>query len=278
MRAASRRLREGRARGMRAAAFVLAAFSTLLARSARAEEPAPAAKDAPAPRPEPPPRPPLPPRAPAKPVPWSRHVDIGGGVALVNRVAATEAPEGVRTPVRYSPSLGFGLWARWELVRWLRMNLYFVRSQHEAGMPPGALGLPGDPDPAGLYTYSFGARLAPTWQFGPRLRTWVSAGAGWGRIEVDPFDVRQANGGRFDVRSRAASFVELPFGLGASFDLIPKWLALEVEVVGAFNVGERGDALREGQTIDSSGRRVDVGPLPEIQGSFVQTLGLSLVL
>lgn len=259
----SRRHREKRARGTHALALALAAAAALLARSARAE---------------PPPRPPLPPRAPAAPVPWTRHVDIGGGLALVNRVAATEAPAGTTTPVRYTPSLGFGLWARWDIVRWLRVNLYFVRSQHDAGMPPGALGLPGDPDPVGLYTYSFGARLAPTWHFGPRLRTWVSAGAGWGRIEVDPFLVRQDGGGSFNVRGRAASFVELPFGLGASFDLIPKWLALEIEVVGAFNVGERGDALREGQAIDARGRRVDVGPLPEISGSFVQTLGLSLVL
>jgi hypothetical protein len=207
-----------------------------------------------------------------------RHVDIGGGVALVNRVAAAEAPAGTPTAVRYTPSVGFGLWARWELVRWLRMNLYFVRSEHEAGMPPGALGLPGDADPVELYTYSFGARLAPTWQFGPRLRTWVSAGAGWGRIEVERFGVRQGNLGTFTVRNRNASFIEFPFGLGASFDVIPKWLVIELEVVGAFNVGERGDALREGQAIDASGRRVDVGPFPEIQGSFVQTLGLSLVL
>jgi len=271
---------------MRAVALALAASSTLLARSVLADEPAPAgepaapaaAMDAVSAKPEPPARPPLPSRAPAVPVPWVRHVDIGGGLALVNRIAATDAPAGTKTPVRYSPSLGFGLWARWEIVRWLRMNLYFVRSGHEAGMPPGALGLPGDAAPVDLYTYSFGARLAPTLQFGPRLRGWVSAGAGWGRIEVERFEVTQPNGGTFMVRNRAASFVELPFGLGASFDVIPKWLAVEVEVMGAFNVGERGDALREAQAIDSAGRRIDVGPFPEIRGSFVQTIGLSLVL
>jgi hypothetical protein len=265
---------------MRVAALALATFSTLLAGSALADEPAAssAATAAVAAKPDPPPRPPLPSRAPPTPVPWSRHVDIGGGVALVNRIAAPDAPAGTKTPVRYSPSLGFGLWARWDIVRWLRMNLYFVRSEHEAAMPPGSLGLPGDAEPVDLYTYSFGARLAPTLEFGPRLRGWVSAGAGWGRIEVERFRVTQPNGGTFMVRNRAASFIELPCGLGASFDVIPNWLAVEVEVMGAFNVGERGDALREGQTIDSSGRRIDVGPFPEIRGSFVQTIGLSLVL
>ncbi|HTN84819.1 MAG TPA: hypothetical protein VL242_14060, partial [Sorangium sp.] len=61
-------------------------------------------------------------------------------------------------------------------------------------------------------------------------------------------------------------------------DLIHDWLTIELETSGAFLLGRGGDATREGQAIDAQGRRRTIGPLPQAQGSFLQTLGLSLVL
>ncbi len=218
---------------------------------------------------------PLSPIVPAD-LPISRHIDIGVGVAIVQRVA--EGQTGTKTSLeRYPSAVGVGLSARAQLFRYLRTNLYFVRASSSMDLPVGALGLPGDPKPLTVTSYSFGLRLSPTLPIGPRARTWLSFGAGWGRLEVASFYVASA-GGTFRVRERAFSFVELPVSFGTSFDIIKNWLTVEFEVTGAFHVSQRGTALRSGQAIDTNGRRIAVGPFPSLAASFVQMLGLSLVL
>ncbi|MDI1433930.1 hypothetical protein [Polyangium sorediatum] len=278
MRARVKRLEDRRRRGRRAlasaAAITLALGGVMgTARGASASEEAADAAAAPA-APEPPPRPKeLPPLDITEP-PFTRHVDFGGGVALVHRIPSGD------TGVRYPASVGMGLWARVDITRYLRASLYAVRTERDFNMPSGALGLVGDPGDAEFYTYSFGLRIAPTWRITPRARAWVSAGAGWGRLELGRFSVATSGGSVFPVRERAASFVEIPLGLGASFDVVPRWLALEIETTGAFypETAQRGRAFEEEQAIDASGRRVTVGPFPRFAGGFVTTLGLSLVL
>ncbi|MDI1447361.1 hypothetical protein [Polyangium sp. 6x1] len=272
MRARVKRLEDRRRKGRRtlasAAAFTLALGGVMgTARGADANEEHADADEAP----EAPPRPKeLPPLDITEP-PFTRHVDIGGGVALVHRIPSGD------TRVRYPASVGMGLWARVDITRYLRASLYAVRAERDFDLPSGALGLAGDPGEVEFYTYSFGLRLAPTWNITPRARAWVSAGAGWGRLELGRFSVASPSG-VFPVRERVASFVEIPLGLGASFDVVPRWLAVELETTGAFYVGQRGRAFEDEQAIDASGRRVTVGPYPTFAGGFVTTLGLSLVL
>ncbi len=279
MRARARRLEERKPKGQQTLAFAVGCTLAFggMARTARAEEAeerplaTPLAGEAVSTTPEPPARPKeLPPLEIGSP-PFTRHVDIGGGVALVHRITSGD------TGVRYPAAVGAGFWARVDVTRYLRANFYAVRTARDVNLPAGALGLAGDPGEVEVYAYSFGLRLAPTWRLGPRARTWVSAGAGWGRLELGRFDVAAA-GGSFQVRERAASFVELPMGLGASFDVVPRWLAVEIETTGVFYVAQRGRAFEDGQTIDASGRRVTVGAFPMLGGGFVTTLGLSLVL
>jgi hypothetical protein len=218
---------------------------------------------------------PLPPLVPAH-LPISRHVDIGAAVALVHRVA--EGQTGTDASLeRYPSAVGVGLSARVDVFRYLRANLYVVRGSSTVDLSAGALGLPGDPGPFGVTSYSFGLRLSPTLPLGPRARTWLSVGAGWGRLEVGGFDVASA-GGTFRVRERVFSFVELPLSIGTSIDVIKNWLSVEFEVTGVFHAAQRGAALRNGQAIDTLGRRIPVGPFPSLPASFVQTLGLALVL
>ena len=205
-------------------------------------------------------------------LPITRHVDIGASVALVQRVA-----EGQTSLERYPSAVGVGLSARADMFRYLRANLYAVRASTSMDLAAGALGLPGDPAPLKVTSYSFGLRLSPTLPIGPRARTWLSFGAGWGRVEVGRFDVASA-GSTFQVRERAFSFLELPVSIGTSFDIIKNWLTVEFEATGAFHVAQRGTALEKGQAIDTSGRRIAVGSFPSLTASFVQTLGLSLVL
>jgi hypothetical protein len=219
--------------------------------------------------------PPLSPLVPS-PLSISRHIDISAGVALINRVA--EGQTGTTTSLsRYPSAVGVGLSARADLLQYLRMNLYVVRGSSTVDLPAGALGLPGDPASLAITSYSFGLRLSPTLPVGPRAHVWLNFGAGWGRLEVGRFDVASA-GGTFRVRERAFSFVELPMGIGTSFELIKNWLTIEYEATGAFHTSQRGTAVRNAQAIDTSGRRIAVGPFPTLAGTFVQTLGLALVL
>ena len=230
-------------------------------------------------------RPPLPPAPPSRRLPWGRHIEIGGDVALVARPASTLA-NGTASGVRYRPVIGYGVHARWELLRVLRFSAYFVDADHDLQIPPGALDVP-DEVVAGprevvaepVETIAFGARFAPTLPLGERARAWVSAGIGWGRFSFGRMDISEPGAaGSYKIRERSMSFAEVPIGLGASFDLIRNWLTVEVEVSGAFTFGQGGEALEEAQAIDAAGRRRSIGALPVIDGSFVQTLGLSLVL
>ena len=218
---------------------------------------------------------PLSPLEPAH-LPISRHVDIGAAVALVHRVAEGQTgTEG--SLVRYPSAVGVGLSARVDLLQYLRANLYVVRGSSAMDLPAGALGLRGDPEPLTVTSYSFGLRLSPTLPLGPRARTWLTLGAGWGRLETGRFHVASA-GKTFQVRERAFSFVELPIGIGTSIDIIKNWLTVEFEATGAFHVAQRGTATMKSQAIDASGHRIPVGPFPLLAASFVQTLGLALVL
>lgn len=226
---------------------------------------------------EPPPRPQLP-EAPASPsIPWERHIDVGGDVVFIQRPASTLA-SGDATTIRYAPAIGYGVHGRWDVFRYLRFSAYYVRAYHDVVLPAGAL-YPGGSvsldDP--IKTYSFGARLAPTMPWTPRARTWITGGVGWGRIEVGRMNVTDGTGAFF-VRERAASFVEIPIGLGTSFDIIPRWLSIELELTGAFVLGQEGEALTNAQAIDASGKKRSIGAFPDLDATFVQTVGLSLIL
>jgi hypothetical protein len=215
---------------------------------------------------------PLPPLKPAE-RPVTRHVDIGAALALVQRVAEGQTGAG---GVRYPSAIGVGLSARVDVARYLRGGLYVVRGSTTADLAPGALGLPGDPGAVPITSYSLGLRLSPMLPLNPRARVWATIGAGWGRLEVGRFDV--SNGGTtYQVRERSFSFVEFPMGFGISIDVVKNWLAIEFEATGAFHAAERGTAVEKGQTI-VGGRRVPVGPFPEIGATFVETIGLALIL
>ncbi|WP_437764177.1 hypothetical protein WMF27_36860 [Sorangium sp. So ce281] len=268
-------------RGTAACAVALACAST-----AHAEEPSSAAtsKDAgSAEQPPRPPRPPLPPAPPRTRLPWARHIEVGADIALVNRFGSDDAA-GQPTGIRLKPALGVGAHARWEIFDYLRFSAFFVHAKHELALQAGALAQPGpitaEPREDGaptVRTLALGARLAPTLPLGERARSWLSVGVGYDRFDFDRMRVSEP-GGEFTIRERGASYVEIPLGLGVSFDIIRRWLTIELETSGAFLLGRGGDATREGQAIDAQGRRRSVGALPQARGSFVQTLGLSLVL
>lgn len=264
------RFEQSRLRGFFLWGLLASVFVFLMPAPAHAEEAEAGEPSGPA-RPAPPP-----PLEPTK-LPESRHVDIGAAVALVQRVADGQTSDGT---VRYPAAVGVGLSARVDVWRYLRANLYVLRASTTTDLGPGALGLLGDPSDVRITSYSFGLRLSPTLPIGPRARAWVTLGAGWGRLEVGRFNVQHVNGmtdASYQVRERAFSFVEFPMGLGFSVDIVKNWLALEFEATGAFHGAERGTARENGQAI-VDGERKTIKPFPEIAGTFVQTIGLALIL
>jgi hypothetical protein len=229
---------------------------------------------------EPPPRPPplQVERPPYDAFPrWERHIEVGGDIVHIYRPASLDG-ESAPTGVRYVPAIGYGVHGRFDVVKYLRFTGYVLVADHTVALPEGALGLDADLTMEPVSTFVLGARLAPTWPWSERGRTWLSVGVGWGRLEFGRMEIKEAAGAPFEARERSSSFVEIPLGIGVSYEIIPRWLAIDFEVLGAFVLGQEGTSIKSAQAIDSFGRIRSVGGLPLVDASFVQTLGLSLIL
>jgi hypothetical protein len=222
-------------------------------------------------------RPPLPPEAPRKPLPWEEHLEVGGGVAISAVLSSRDADHNP-TSVRLKPDAGFHIRLSWQAIPYLWFTGYLVESRHPLDLPAGSLGVPGRLTGDAAWMYTFGARLSPTLPIGSRVRLWLTAGAGWGRVEYPRLCPKQPCTGTLLVRERAASVVEIPLGIGAAFEIIPRWLRIHLELTGSLLPSQQGEALEHGQTIDAAGKMRDVGPMPWLDGTITQTIGLSLVL
>jgi hypothetical protein len=226
-------------------------------------------------------RPSLPPEQPFKSPLWKRHVEIGGEAALVMRLSSHDL-DGQPSDIRYAPAIGYGFHARMELYRYLHFTAWFLSARHDVRLVPASFGVAGDFTAPPLSippaeTMVFGARLAPTLPLSSRGRAWVTLGAGWGRMHM-PRALVDGHPEQPFVHARSSTFVEVPLGMGASFEIIPRWLAIEIQTTGAFVMGQSGEALEPAQAIDALGRRRSIRALPSLDASFVQTLGLSILL
>jgi hypothetical protein len=233
------------------------------------------ADDAPAP-PLPPmieARPPPPPTPPPAPVAWQHHIEVGGGVAFSEMLASVDGASKA-TPVRFAPGVGFHVDLSWQVFHYLRFTGYLVEHANALELPAGSLGVPGTINSSLVHSYAFGVRFSPTLPIGSRTRLWLTAGAGWGYLGYDRFTI--ANQPDILIRDRSAMIFEIPVGVGGSIMLIPRLLSVHFELTGSFVPSQTGDALDQGQYIDAGGMTHDLGPMPRLDASFVQTLGLSL--
>lgn len=223
-----------------------------------------------------PPRPPPLPPTPSPTLPWDRLLDVGGDFVLIARPATGDA-QGRPSGVRYQPATGFGVHLRWPLLTHLHIEGYFTDCHMPVVIPDGALGPTDTITSPPVETYAFGARLSPRLVWG-RLTAWVTAGAGWGRLELRRMTATTASGATYTVRERSGSFVELPLGLGVSWEIVPRWISIDFQATAAFVVGQRGNAFEDFQAVDAAGHVRNIGPLPLMDASLLQTIGLSLLL
>lgn len=82
----------------------------------------------------------------------------------------------------------------------------------------------------------------------------------------------------YRIDARSGVFVEIPIGLGASYELIPKWLAVQGQLRVAPLVKQSGDLFDTVQIVDNFGQIDTTGPMPTQTVSASALLGLSLLL
>jgi hypothetical protein len=220
-------------------------------------------------------RPPLPPKAEAPSIPWQDQIQIGGDAVFAVRTVHADNGSGIT----YSPTLGFGLHARWDMLSFLRFTAYFIDARHDVPKHAGVLSCQpiacGSLYVGSIHTFVFGARFQPMLRVTSRLRTWASFGIGWGRLEVPQMQVADGSG-TFPVYPRSDPFVEFPLGVGLSFDVIRDWLAVEYEFHGAFISDQGGEAVNPILTVDAAGHTRQIGGFAPFAASFTNTLGLTL--
>jgi hypothetical protein len=138
----------------------------------------------------------------------------------------------------------------------------------------GELGWPSVDQPA-LEVLQIGARLEPTYVLLPTLRLWAGLGVAWGRATANEPDT---HGALQDPDERAGVFVEWSGALGATWDVIPTWLALTAEVSGGALSNQSGSMFENRQEIDSGGKLSEIGALPEFKSSVSALIGVGMIL
>jgi hypothetical protein len=265
--------------------LVAALVASSLTREAHAQSEAPPAakRDAPAHADEPPDvleqqqqplPPPAPPRADSQsPRPYvlfrerprERKLELGPDFAVWHR--NTESG----SSASYATGLALGAHARIELREWLGLRLFFLWGKHGVDVDPRGLQLSiGTVDD--ISVTELGARIEPTWVVTPRLRLWAGAGAAWARA------VTTTSVGLGGTTERAGVFIELGGAVGATFDVVPEWLAVWVSGSLGAIVDESGDLFHEQQAIAADGTLLHIGGLPGMSTALATTLGVALVL
>lgn len=216
-------------------------------------------------------------------VSWQRHGEVGAALAWLSRPFANARGA---VPMSYRPTVGVGLHLQWELRPWLHMRPYFLWGAHTVDLQPGALSTstPNSIRTDSLFeaitasTFSFGAKVAPTWNLSPRVRLWLVAGVGYGRATFRGVTLTEPGGTPFTVPDRDGAFIEFPVGLGGAYEILPGRAAFTVEVTGAPAVAQTGSAYEPSKVVDPDGKLRELGAFGAIQASFAQTLGLSIYL
>jgi len=197
------------------------------------------------------------------------QLQIGPDFGLIARPAKDDA-----AGISYGTGIAYGAHAQILTAPWLRFSLYYLRARQPVTMPAGSL-LPGtavEGDPH-LGSYVLGARIQPTLNLGQRLHLWANAGAGWGKVTVPAMKLTQG-ADSMRVGPRDGVLVEIPVGVGGSFDIIRRWLAVSIDATYAFSMKQSGDAYREAQVVDAKGEMLHVGPMPKLGSAVTGTISL----
>lgn len=210
-----------------------------------------------------------------KPVAFERHLDVGGGVGIFERL--TDAPTSSDS-IEYDPAIGYTVFVRWDLLRNLGFAAHYTEVKHDVNIPRGALGTRGGiVSSDGMQTYLVGARLQPMIPF-RRARCWLSVGVAWGHAEFDEMIVAEPDVEPFRVRGRDDVLLDYELGVGGSYDVVPKWFVVSADLAYGLVDSRTADAFGTVQAVDSSGSKRQIAALPAVTGSFSGVVSLALSL
>ncbi len=177
--------------------------------------------------------------------------------------------------MKYSPGFVYGAHARIEVFRFLGFRAYANQSHHSVDVPDGELVENTSVDQPALQVLQIGARVEPTVLLLPTLRLWAGLGVAWGRATApEP----STSGALQDPAERTGVFVEWSGALGATWDVIPAWMAITASVSGGAMSNQSGSMFEKRQAIDANGLFSEIGALPEFKSSFAALVGVGIIL
>lgn len=201
------------------------------------------------------------------------QLQIGPDFGLIERPAQAND-----TGIAYGRGYVYGAHAQILTAPWLRFSVYYLRARQPLTIPDGSLregtSVEGDEH---LSSYVLGARIQPTLNLGRRLHLWANAGAGWGKVWAPAMELRDASG-TMRIGERDGVLVEVPLGLGGSFDIIERWLAISVDATYALLLEQSGSVYGGAQIIDARGTMSQVGPFPKLGSAMTGTISLLIEL
>jgi len=164
------------------------------------------------------------------------------------------------------------------IFSWMRIGLFFQNAYHGVNIPQGALEPTGSEiDKGTLRAYSIGGRIQPTLAVTRRLSLHLFLGASWGRLSMPRMKVSTSSRS-YELPQRTGVFVEVPVGFGAAFEIIPHWLAVTFDSTLAPNMAQSGSLFEQTQFIDSTGKMDHTQPFPQLNLTWAQMFGLSVLL
>jgi hypothetical protein len=203
--------------------------------------------------------------------------DVGASIGWVHRSVRQDRafnPLGASYDAAIAETAHFAI----PLFSWVRIGVFFQHCYHGVNIPDGSL------EPAGagidkgtMRAYSLGARLEPTLAVSRRLSLRLILGAAWGRLTMPRMKVSTTSRS-YEVSEREGVFVEVPMGLGVAFEIIPHWLAITFDSTVAPNVAQSGALFGHTQFIDSTGALDHTQPMPQLNLTWAQMFGLSVLL
>lgn len=203
--------------------------------------------------------------------------DVGAAVGWVHRSVKNDSsvnPLGASYDAAFVQSAHLSI----PLFSWLRVGPYFHHTYHGVNIPEGALEPKGSGiDKGTMRAYTLGARLQPTLAVSRRLYLHLILGVAWGRLTMPRMKVATASRS-YELPERIGVFVEVPMGFGAAFEIIPRWLAITFDSTVAPNIAQSGSLFGRTQFVDSTGAVDHTQPLPQLNLTWSQMFGLSVLL
>jgi hypothetical protein len=205
------------------------------------------------------------------PLEHARRVEITAFAGVAQRPSTSSR-------IHYDVGYTAGGQARIAPVWWLAFRLYAGIESNNVSFSQGALGLPSGTQYQldSFQRVRFGITVEPTWHFDERLEVWLGAGIGWGRTIASPLTTTGAVS--LTVPAHAAVFVELPFTLGARWELVPDWLVVSLSGNVIALTDQSGTLLEAYSTPNGVGKLVTIPGFPELGTSWVVLAGLGVLL